>query len=1210
MLTQLFAFLPGSPSSVAHAADSVTKYCKNNSTEVTSVSLTASSKQVPNGQEVTFQYTATHREFSSSENIGYYLLQTRIVNGQETQPVQTQVGFVQDLDSRKESPTRSKGTFNEVFVGNDKNGTYKYVLLAYGPRDLPGANNTPSPEQLTKNRCSSVVDVTVKVGAPIDPNKVATPTGLSAGSPVPGKPDSPSINLSFRWEWTSLPAGAVPTFEMVYSTPSDKVVPLTELTGPSADKMYSKQLNVLDPKGKNKFGVRAVVNGQKSDVSQEVSVDFDANGQLIQFVDINGNVTTREQVLAADPIIGGGNSGRPCVDVGPGNFMYALHAIMCEVTVVMRNMGIFVLTSAGVLLGKTAGLNVPEEESKNSLFGWVQGTALDGKVEDKLVDSQMGAVSRAAYARVLNLVNSAILLLFIIIALANILQIQVNAYSFKKLLPGLIIGLLLANASYFIVRAGLELSGSVADGLISRKDVNDSGGNVRSFLDTFKKFGTVDGDITKPLMIAGQDGDLRLVFQQAVLNLFLWAAAILVLILALLFAFRSLIFFFAVPLAPLAFLGLYFPPLGFVWKRWSGLMVNWIFMPVVAFFWLWLGFLWFRAVASVDTGFFAYTLGYIFGIAMFWLAVKTPFSLAGEAKFLYGKLESKLNAAPGKLWGATWGASGGAALDVAGRKIKTAAYEKDKLGLLSIGANLKRMKEADEERLKAAKSKGDMRGIGKWATKAENRAKAYSDLSKKELEIAEHELLEHDSDYMNMKARISVLGDVVHEMEEHMKDEIRIRKNTNKELADARKQHDELKKQAILMNFKAERSDTFRTQEFEESMDPDAIEKRITAPLRARLAREGKSESEINNIINGDSELQQQIQREKLRAAQVKRARVEADAAKTAREKIIDKSKRGAIIDMQNEFGNYQFVDEMMKQAEKGSLSSTQIKQTISALSAMEEVARKQNKLTHATRYKNLREGLERVRNDPTSAKNYLLGAKDEYKATRNLADDGIHEKGSVDQAIERSLGIRIAIEDSKAASERAKDIFKNGEVLERVSKAMEVSQEDREKGARSIVESYTDVLAGRGSQVDEKNDENFFTITAAAEALNSRDYVAADVRAVQQMLKGVQEAYAQDAENEQLIAATANLRQADDLMREALGKALQGKRGGKLRNLGVTDSMGVQEFLAKMENATGQDRADFVSVFQGSGASRLLYLDRQIANAPSYARGPRPKAE
>jgi hypothetical protein len=327
--------------------------------------------------------------------------------------------------------------------------------------------------------------------------------------------------------------------------------------------------------------------------------------------------------------------------------------IFCETTLLIMDIGEFLLDMSSSLLLKTSGIPGNDDGASNVFDGVEKDTFL-GPVQDKLLDTSGGQLTRTAYNYILGLCNVGVLLLLIVIALANILQVQVNTYSLKKLLPGLIIGLILANMSFFIIRAGLEMSGELSQGLMDQLNKNcdssstGSSGSASSgktpcgynaYKLAFRQMGSVKQDPNAHLTKT-EDGeeqpDTSLVFQQFILNAFLYTAAIFVFILAFLFLLRTFIFFFAAAIAPFAFLGLYFPPLSFMWKRWAALVTSWIFMPLVAYFWIWMGFLWFKAVPPTS-GFMTYMMGYFFGIAALYAAMKTPFTLAGEAKQMVNK---------------------------------------------------------------------------------------------------------------------------------------------------------------------------------------------------------------------------------------------------------------------------------------------------------------------------------------------------------------------------------------------------------------------------------------------------------------------------------------------------------------------------------------------------------------------------------------------
>jgi hypothetical protein len=543
---------------------------------------------------------------------------------------------------RKVSATKTVGRMTYMDYHRIPNGQYNFTILAYGPNDYPSGiiPGTELGDSRLKNRCSTQVSFTLNVNRDQPPRPIwlrpAIPADLS-------ELERGFIDLSWAWYWS--PERRPPTaagnvsFEVVYTVPRAAERSVTGFSSPTGtDNRYEKRFfSVIEKRGKNTFSIRAIVNGVKSELSPEVSVEYDANGKFLSMTQQEGTVITlpSEKVNACKA---GGQSVVGVLADPLGSLDKTLNKIICEMVVLARDFFTFLLRSSMNLLIITAGLPSHTVTSDSGLlFDGLKKTAFNGRIEYNLTDSNMGQIARSAYSRILTFANFGVLLLLIVIALANILQIQINTYSIKKLLPGLIIGLLLANASFFIVRSMLELSGYAASGLISADQVDERGDGPTTMLTQFLGF----GDVGKGKPLTNQQGDinLNLVFQQAVMNLFILIAAVLVFILGFLFALRSLIFYILVPLAPLAFIGLFFPPLNKIWGRWWSLVVNWTFMNVVAFFWLWLGFTWMASVPPVDEGegVFGYLINYVFGIAMIYLAMKTPFTLAGEAKTYLNK---------------------------------------------------------------------------------------------------------------------------------------------------------------------------------------------------------------------------------------------------------------------------------------------------------------------------------------------------------------------------------------------------------------------------------------------------------------------------------------------------------------------------------------------------------------------------------------------
>jgi len=339
---------------------------------------------------------------------------------------------------------------------------------------------------------------------------------------------------------------------------------------------------------------------------------------------------------------------------------------------------------------------------QNSFFGDILPTSVSTPFQQVMVDTNtsIGRVVVDTTNLVTRVLNALMIIVFIFIALANILQINVSTYNIRKLLPGLIIGYVLAFASPFLIRAGLEVVSRVGEGVfeISRSIVtSDSTTAAITTQNDFQYFASAisnvrgvngalcftDDESGQPRTngncgnafegltsgLVGQAGinDSR-VFQQAVLGIAVAVGAVLIFVLGFLLMFRVFVFAILVPLAPLAVFARFFPPLTkSVWDRWWGTMSKWILMPIPVMVCLILSFIYFAAAneptsagqgGGADQGLLAAIINYAAAVGFLFAAIKLPFSMAGEAKSYLDKWN-----ALGR-WG--WNQTGGAAITAAG----------------------------------------------------------------------------------------------------------------------------------------------------------------------------------------------------------------------------------------------------------------------------------------------------------------------------------------------------------------------------------------------------------------------------------------------------------------------------------------------------------------------------------------------------------------
>jgi hypothetical protein len=431
-----------------------------------------------------------------------------------------------------------------------------------------------------------------------------------------------------------------------------------------------------------------------------------------------GDLSTDAQITAASLSIKGAllsvdNSAtaislsadeKPC---GPGpliplsveeiNFRICLGVALMQglATSVLNTAADFLSIAGGITRGNPSQLANVKYATSDNFF--TNATKSNGGLSDLTVpfqvqmvspNSGLGQATKAAYDIILRTLNSILILIMIAVALANILQIQINTYSVRKVLPGIIIGFIAAHFTYFGMRAVLEVTNQVSTGLIdvtrlpgitdgaNAGKINSSG--LQLFVDIFSGVRDSAGSAT---FMVGDQIDQAKYIQQFFLNSFVILAAILMMILAFLFLIRGIIFTVAVPLAPLAVFSAFFPPMDFVWKRWFKFVSGWIAMPVVAVFWLWIAFILFAAVngPGKNIGFFGYMTMYAAGMAFLFMAIKSPFSLAGEAKVMMDKWNAGGKAVFNNTAGRTAGFLGGDAALRYKNSMQTKFKDMDKL---------------------------------------------------------------------------------------------------------------------------------------------------------------------------------------------------------------------------------------------------------------------------------------------------------------------------------------------------------------------------------------------------------------------------------------------------------------------------------------------------------------------------------------------------
>lgn len=260
------------------------------------------------------------------------------------------------------------------------------------------------------------------------------------------------------------------------------------------------------------------------------------------------------------------------------------------------------------------------------------------------------AITTSVYRFSQNLVNTAVLLILIAIAFANILRIKLDTYAVKKSVPLLIFGVMMANISLPIIRTIVDFSGVITATFIGEtSDVGTKSEFAKILVETVIKGGastinqTIGNIDTAPgaflgapwgtiLAAVGLTGFAGLAFGPFLFMIVVGSLAILLiptilfLYFGLLFVARIYVLVILTAVSPLAFASLGFTPLkGKIWGWWWNKFISWTFMVPATFALMWISVQFYRGVGgSMDIG------TYIVTIALLGIAAQIPFKMGGS----------------------------------------------------------------------------------------------------------------------------------------------------------------------------------------------------------------------------------------------------------------------------------------------------------------------------------------------------------------------------------------------------------------------------------------------------------------------------------------------------------------------------------------------------------------------------------------------------
>ncbi|MEI7792434.1 MAG: hypothetical protein WCI57_03065 [Candidatus Berkelbacteria bacterium] len=235
------------------------------------------------------------------------------------------------------------------------------------------------------------------------------------------------------------------------------------------------------------------------------------------------------------------------------------------------------------------------------------------------------------WKQMMAMVNSFVVIVLIAVAFCEILNININTYGIKKILPALVFSVIAANFSWIMCRLFIDW----ANVLMSRFSENTS--IIDPLLKSREVFtinvdANISGSNQAGASILNSSGEISF-FQAGMRTLFVWAGAIALYVLTFLLLLRNGMIIFLAVFSPVAFMAMVLPQTKSAFNKWWTTFIQWTFMPTVSVFLLWIG----SKVQDMISKNTDPLIGFIIAIGFIYAAVKVPFSMSGAASGIMNK---------------------------------------------------------------------------------------------------------------------------------------------------------------------------------------------------------------------------------------------------------------------------------------------------------------------------------------------------------------------------------------------------------------------------------------------------------------------------------------------------------------------------------------------------------------------------------------------
>ncbi len=312
------------------------------------------------------------------------------------------------------------------------------------------------------------------------------------------------------------------------------------------------------------------------------------------------------------------------------------------------------------------------------------------------------------YKNCVRIVNVIAFLILLIVAFSNILHINIETYSIKKILPQLVIALVVANIALPVI----SIFSSIIDSLHQLSlfkplswsftyIVKGFGSGFQSVWASFESSfsgGWAGLSVVKTLLATISSAAIMVGLAIPVILI----SAFIMLLLSLILAFRPYIIFLAAAISPIAIMLSVLPQTQQWFKRWLGIIIPWMIMPLAVYFLLNIGD---SIVASVDnfiipgSGFIGTLIGIwmplLIKVGLVFLAVRFPFTIEKDISSIIGKIGNYAGKAG---WvGVGWGAE--ATSKKLGRNLIEKANEGETTAMKALSGDRKSIEAVQKTRL-------------------------------------------------------------------------------------------------------------------------------------------------------------------------------------------------------------------------------------------------------------------------------------------------------------------------------------------------------------------------------------------------------------------------------------------------------------------------------------------------------------------------------